>query len=71
MEQSEKESIREASKEASAEFKTLINEDDLDSLKQLQHLMYTNIYLRFSILFFAAFYWFQSRLSIQMVLQTL
>ncbi|OAY31566.1 kxDL motif-containing protein 1 isoform X2 [Manihot esculenta] len=39
MEQSEKESTREASKEASAEFKTLINEDDLDSLKQLQHLI--------------------------------
>ncbi|KAJ9140866.1 hypothetical protein P3X46_031460 [Hevea brasiliensis] len=39
MEQSEKEAMREASKDVSAEFKTLINEEDLDSLKQLQHLI--------------------------------
>ncbi|KDP34936.1 hypothetical protein JCGZ_09224 [Jatropha curcas] len=39
MEQLEKESLREASKEVSEEFKTLINGDDLDSLKQLQHLI--------------------------------
>ncbi|KAI9199102.1 hypothetical protein LWI28_027544 [Acer negundo] len=35
----EEESIREASKEVSREFKTLINSDDLDSLKQLQYLI--------------------------------
>ncbi|EEF39226.1 kxDL motif-containing protein 1 [Ricinus communis] len=39
MEQLEKESIREASKEVSGEFKTLIDHQDLDSLKQLQHLI--------------------------------
>lgn len=35
----EEESRREASKEVSREFKTLINGDDLDSLKQLQYLI--------------------------------
>ncbi|CAI0548440.1 unnamed protein product [Linum tenue] len=35
----EKESIAEASKEVSREFRTLINGDDLDNLKQLQHLI--------------------------------
>ncbi|TXG48106.1 hypothetical protein EZV62_027400 [Acer yangbiense] len=35
----EEELIRDASKEASREFKTLINSDDLDSLKQLQYLI--------------------------------
>ena len=39
MEQTEKEAIRAASAEVSREFKTLINADDLDSLKQSQHLM--------------------------------
>ena len=40
MEESEKEAIREASEEVSHEFKSLINTKDLDSLKQLQLLMY-------------------------------
>ncbi|TQD70252.1 hypothetical protein C1H46_044212 [Malus baccata] len=40
MEQTKKETIREASEEVSNEFKTLIDAQDLDSLKQLQHLMY-------------------------------
>ncbi|KAK0579280.1 hypothetical protein LWI29_023960 [Acer saccharum] len=35
----EEELIRDASKEVSREFKTLINSDDLDSLKQLQYLI--------------------------------
>ncbi|KAM4112392.1 hypothetical protein ACJW30_05G137200 [Castanea mollissima] len=39
MEQPEKEAIRAASAEVSREFKTLINADDLDSLKQSQHLI--------------------------------
>ncbi|KAL0011844.1 hypothetical protein SO802_006952 [Lithocarpus litseifolius] len=39
MEQTEKEAIRAASAEVSREFKTLINADDLDSLKQSQHLI--------------------------------
>ncbi|CAL5346415.1 hypothetical protein ACSBR2_014216 [Camellia fascicularis] len=39
MDQSEKESIESASEEVSREFKTLINAEDLDSLKQLQHLI--------------------------------
>ncbi|CAK9133496.1 unnamed protein product [Ilex paraguariensis] len=39
MEQSEKESIRSATEEVSREFKTLVNSQDLDSLKQLQHLI--------------------------------
>ncbi|KAM7505778.1 hypothetical protein LguiB_004682 [Lonicera macranthoides] len=39
MEQSEKESIREASEEVYNEFKTLINSEDLDSLKHLQNLI--------------------------------
>ncbi|KAL0011850.1 hypothetical protein SO802_006958, partial [Lithocarpus litseifolius] len=38
-EQTDEEVIREASVEVSREFKTLINADGLDSLKQLQHLM--------------------------------
>ncbi|XP_050370149.1 uncharacterized protein LOC126788220 [Argentina anserina] len=37
--QTEKEAIREASAEVSNEFKTLIDAQDLDSLKQLQHLI--------------------------------
>uniref|UniRef100_A0A2P2IR49 KxDL domain-containing protein n=1 Tax=Rhizophora mucronata TaxID=61149 RepID=A0A2P2IR49_RHIMU len=37
-EQMEKVSIREASQEVSRDFQTLINHDDLNSLKQLQHL---------------------------------
>ncbi|XP_065621690.1 kxDL motif-containing protein LO9-177 [Quercus suber] len=39
MEQTEKEAITAASAEVSREFKTLINADDLDSLKQSQHLI--------------------------------
>ncbi|XP_059666190.1 kxDL motif-containing protein LO9-177 [Cornus florida] len=39
MDQSEKESIREASEEVSREFKTLIDAEELDSLKQLQLLI--------------------------------
>nr|XP_023886261.1 kxDL motif-containing protein 1-like isoform X1 [Quercus suber]POE68632.1 kxdl motif-containing protein 1 [Quercus suber] len=39
MEQTEKEAMRAASAEVSREFKTLINADDLDSLKQSQHLI--------------------------------
>lgn len=39
MEESEKESIKEASVEVSQEFKTLINTDDVDSLKQIQDLI--------------------------------
>ncbi|KAJ4702984.1 kxDL motif-containing protein 1-like [Melia azedarach] len=39
MVETEKEAIREASKEVSREFKTLINADDLDSVKQLQYLI--------------------------------
>ncbi|XP_009344401.1 kxDL motif-containing protein 1-like [Pyrus x bretschneideri] len=38
MEQMEKETIREASVEVSNEFKILIDAQDLESLKQLQHL---------------------------------
>ena len=45
MEQTEKEAIRAASAEVSREFKTLINADDLDSLKQSQHLMYISLSL--------------------------
>ena len=56
MEQTEKEAIRAASAEVSREFKTLINADDLDSLKQSQHLMYIPLSLSLSrldnILFF-------------------
>ncbi|GAV67249.1 KxDL domain-containing protein [Cephalotus follicularis] len=37
MEDAERESIRAASKEVSREFKTLINAEDLDSLKQAQN----------------------------------
>ncbi|XP_010528363.1 PREDICTED: kxDL motif-containing protein 1 [Tarenaya hassleriana] len=39
MEGEEKESIREASKEWSDEFKTLVKTEDLDSLRHLQHLI--------------------------------
>ncbi|GAY33958.1 hypothetical protein CUMW_008970 [Citrus unshiu] len=39
MAESEEESRRTASKEVSRELKTLINGDDLDSLKQLQYLI--------------------------------
>ncbi|OVA13087.1 putative domain KxDL [Macleaya cordata] len=37
--QDERESIKVASEGVSRQFKTLINNDDLDSLKQLQHLI--------------------------------
>ena len=47
-EQTEKEAIRAASAEVSREFKTLINADDLDSLKQSQHLMYIPLSLSLS-----------------------
>ena len=47
-EQTEKEAIRAASAEVSHEFKTLINADDLDSLKQSQHLMYISLSLSHS-----------------------
>ncbi|XP_042489464.1 kxDL motif-containing protein 1-like [Macadamia integrifolia] len=39
MEQLEKEGIRDASEEVSRQFKTLINDNDLDTLKQLQLLI--------------------------------
>ncbi|XP_038708522.1 kxDL motif-containing protein 1-like [Tripterygium wilfordii] len=39
MEQEEKESINAASREMSREFKTLINDHDLESLKQSQNLI--------------------------------
>ena len=45
MQQTEKEAIRVASEEVSCEFKTLINPHDLDSLKQLQHLIYISLSL--------------------------
>ena len=48
-EQTEKEAIRAASAEVSREFKTLINADDLDSLKQSQHLMYIPLSLSLSL----------------------
>ena len=48
-EQTEKEAIRAASAEVSHEFKTLINADDLDSLKQSQHLMYISLSLSLSL----------------------
>lgn len=41
MEQTGKEATREASEQVSNEFKTLVDAQDLDSLKQLQHLMYS------------------------------
>ncbi|KAL3522840.1 hypothetical protein ACH5RR_015674 [Cinchona calisaya] len=41
MEPTDKESIKAAAEEISKEFKTLINSEDLDSIKQLQHLMYS------------------------------
>lgn len=40
MDQSEKESIRAASEEISRELKTLVDSQDLDAVKQSQHLMY-------------------------------
>ena len=49
MEQTEKKAIRAASAEVSREFKTLINVDDLDSLKQSQHLMYISLSLSLSL----------------------
>ncbi|CAB4276555.1 unnamed protein product [Prunus armeniaca] len=39
MEQTGKEATREASEQVSNEFKTLVDAQDLDSLKQLQHLI--------------------------------
>ncbi|KAL2473846.1 protein of unknown function KxDL [Forsythia ovata] len=39
MDQSEKESIRAASEEISRELKTLVDSQDLDSVKQSQHLI--------------------------------
>ncbi|XP_043700869.1 kxDL motif-containing protein 1-like [Telopea speciosissima] len=39
IEQSEKEEIRDASEELSLQFMTLVNANDLDTLKQLQHLI--------------------------------
>ena len=45
MQQTEKEAIRVASEEVSCEFKTLINPHDLDSLKQLQHLIFISLSL--------------------------
>ncbi|KAI3697611.1 hypothetical protein L6452_30705 [Arctium lappa] len=39
MEQSEKQAITAASEELSHHFKTLIHQQDLDSLKQLQHII--------------------------------
>ena len=49
MGQMEKEVIRAASAEVSREFKILINVDDLDSLKQSQHLMYISLSLSLSL----------------------
>ena len=40
MEPAEKESIKAAAEDISREFKTLVNSEDLDSIRQLQHLMY-------------------------------
>ena len=45
MQQTEKEATRVASEEVSCEFKTLFNPHDLDSLKQLQHLIYISLSL--------------------------
>lgn len=41
------EPIREASQQVSEEFKTLVNAQDLNSLRHLQHLMYVkkNVFL--------------------------
>lgn len=55
MEQMEKEAIREASVEVSHEFKTLIDSQDLDSLKQLQHLMYCSLLTEIKVLIFICF----------------
>lgn len=41
----ERETMREASAEVSREFKTLIDHRDVDSLKQLQQLMYLSLSL--------------------------
>jgi hypothetical protein len=49
MEQTEKESVRAASEEVSGEFKTLVNAEDLDSLKQLQHLMYISLSMDYNM----------------------
>lgn len=49
MEQTEKETVRAASVEVSREFKTLINAEDLDSLKQLQHLMYISLFIDYNM----------------------
>ncbi|XP_042518896.1 kxDL motif-containing protein 1-like isoform X1 [Macadamia integrifolia] len=39
MEQSEREAIRDASEEVSRQFKSLVNANDIDTLKQLQNLI--------------------------------
>ncbi|XP_027086116.1 kxDL motif-containing protein LO9-177-like [Coffea arabica] len=39
MEPAEKESIKAAAEDISREFKTLVNSEDLDSIRQLQHLI--------------------------------
>lgn len=39
--QKEKEPVMAASEEVSQQFKTLVDAQDLDSLKQMQHLMYS------------------------------
>ncbi|KAH7544584.1 hypothetical protein FEM48_Zijuj01G0001300 [Ziziphus jujuba var. spinosa] len=41
MEQKKKEPVMAASEEVSCQFKTLIDAQELDSLKQMQHLMYS------------------------------
>lgn len=41
MEQKEKEPVMAASEEVSRQFKTLIDAQELDSLKPMQHLMYS------------------------------
>ena len=66
MEQTEKKAIRAASAEVSREFKTLINVDDLDSLKQSQHLMYISLSFSLSVLytFINLFEYFQSSLML-------
>lgn len=49
----ERETMREASAEVSREFKTLIDHRDVDSLKQLQQLMYLSLSLNllFTLMF--------------------
>ena len=51
MQQTEKEAIRVASEEVSCEFKTLIKPYDLDSLKQLQHLIYISLSVRQNVVY--------------------